>query len=82
MWTHFIGSKTWIVLDAQIATFWERNLASRASRGMGIAFVKMVNGLNFQQKCGDGQNQKVGTTCDPLRMLCFHPGELILVHEA
>jgi hypothetical protein len=68
-------------LDAQIATFWERNRASRASRGIGIGFVKMVNGLNFQQTCEDGQNQKAGTmTCDPLRIVCFHLVELILVY--
>jgi hypothetical protein len=70
-----------MALDAQIATFWERNFASWASRGIGIGCKKLVSGLTFQQTCGDGQNQRAGMTIhDSLTSLCFHLDELIPVH--
>jgi hypothetical protein len=44
---------------------------------------KMVSGLNFQQTCGDEQNQRTGTmTRDPQSVLCFHPAEPTLVRAA
>jgi hypothetical protein len=70
-----------MALDAQIATFWQRNIASWASRGIGIGCWEIVSGLASQQTCGDGQNQKAGMTIyDPLKTLCFHLDELIPVH--
>jgi hypothetical protein len=70
-----------MALDAQIATIWERNIASWASRGIGIGCWEIVSGLTSQQTGGDEQNQRAGMTIhDSLKTSCFHLDELIPVH--
>ena len=67
-----------MTLDAQTAMFPERNVASWASRGIGIGCYRNGQWLDLSANAGDVQDQKIGMMIhDPLRTVRLHQLTLV-----